>query len=371
MRELEEFFRRQDPVDVAAAAWHTRAEQGLSAGEQSELQRWLAASPVHAAAFGRLDEGVAALRSIPAEKVAQARASFGQASPAAAPLQMDRRPKAAPDSRPGDRETGSGTWSWLGSLLPRPALAAFCCAALVAVGVGWHQWRQPTFTGSYAVERGQRSTVTLPDGSQLAIDADTQAQVTLYRDRREVRIAQGQIMFAVAPDSRKPFDVLAGPARVTVVGTRFSVRYRSTGMDAGAVKVAVEEGRVRVAGKPGDVADRSAASVAAIELSAGQSMTVSPDGAVGAVTAAAPGSVGLWRKGLLRFENTSLADALLELERYGPTGLVIRDPAVAAMTIGGSYPIGRPREFARMVAQVLPVRLVAGPGGETEIAGTR
>src|SRR2546429_6224106 len=33
----------------------------------------------------------------------------------------------------------------------------------------------------------------------------------------------------------------------------------------------------------------------------------------------------LWRKGLIRFENTPLADALAELERYGPTGLVVHD----------------------------------------------
>lgn len=246
---------------------------------------------------------------------------------------------------------------------------AFCCVALLAVSVGWHQWdRQHIFSSNYVVGRGQGQTVTLPDGSELAFDAETQARVTLYRDRREVSIQEGQIMFAVAPDSEKPFQVLAGPARVTVVGTHFSVRYRHAGMDAGAVKVAVEEGHVRVADARSPQADDASA---AVDLVTGQGLTVSANGSVGQVVAAAPSSIALWRKGLVRFENASLGDALLELERYGPTGLVIRDPAVAAMPIGGSFQINRPDEFAQMVTQIMPVKLVKGAAGKTEIAMAR
>jgi transmembrane sensor len=69
----------------------------------------------------------------------------------------------------------------------------------------------------------------------------------------------------------------------------------------------------------------------------------------------------------VHFENTSLGDALVELERYGSTGLVVRDPAVAAMPIGGSFQVTRPDEFARMVRQILPVRLVPREAGKFEI----
>lgn len=352
-RELEEFFRRQDPVDVTAVDWHTRQEQGLTEAEQAQFQQWLAASPAHAAAFGQLAQSLTALRAMPTAEAARARAA--DAAPAAS---------APPVSRPAAAPAGAGRqasawlpWNWPG---PRLGAAALACVVLLAVNIGWHQWmRQPTFTRDVAVERGQRQTVTLPDGSELAIDVDTRAHIALYRDRREVRIAEGEVMFAVAPDGDKPFLVLAGAARVTVVGTRFSVRYRATGMDAGAVKVAVEEGHVRVAGQE---------SGQSIDLKAGQGVTVTADGGTGPVAAVAPGAVGLWRKGLVRFENTPLGDALLEMERYGPTGLVIHDPAVAAMPLGGSFRIGRPGEFARMLPQILPVALVRHAGGQTEIA---
>lgn len=245
------------------------------------------------------------------------------------------------------------------------ALLAACCAAILVVGMmGWHWWHQPTFQGSYAAERGQRLQARLPDGTELSLDADTRVQVTLYRDRREVRLAEGQFLLAVAPDREKPFDVLAGAARVTVVGTRFEVRHRQGGMDAGAVNVSVEEGRVRVSST---VVERGGAPSRATELTRGQGVTVSADGAVGPVTAESLAGIALWRKGLVRFVDTPLADALAELERHGPTRLVVRDPAVAAMTIGGSYPIGRPDELARVLPLILPVKLVVGADGRTEV----
>lgn len=366
-RELEAYFRQQDPVDVAAADWHTRWEQGLSAAEQIELQQWLAASTRHAEAFKRLDEGVAALRSMPSDARVQARA--WSATPAVtAPVNP---PQIGTESGAQSRQPGQRPRAWLSLkwLLPRPALVAVCSATLLAVGVGWHQWQQqPTFSNSYTAARGQQLNATLPDGSDMAFDVDTQATVTLYRDRREVRITEGQVMFSVAPDQARPFHVLAGPARVTVVGTRFSVRYRHTGAEAGVVNVAVEAGRVRVAGL---AATNDEGTRAAAELTAGQGVAVSSSGVVGRVVAVSPGGVALWRKGMVRFENTSLADALLELERYRPTRLVIRDPDVAAMSIGGSYHTNRPGDFARVLPQILPVQLVAGADGKTEIVRAR
>lgn len=358
VRELDEFFRGHNPIDVAAADWHTRIEQGLTAEEEAEFTEWLAASTAHEAALRHLGQSLAAARSIPPEQVARLRAEQARRRSQSAP---HAHPEPAPQ-RPSSEERQGWSWS---RLLPRPALAALCCTVALAVGVGWYKWQQqPTFTSSHLTPRGQARTITLPDGTALSLDADTQAQVTLYRDRREVRITQGQILFAVAPDSARPFHVLAGPARVTVGGTRFSVRYRATGMEAGSAQVAVQEGHVRVAGAQG----AAAAGAAPAALVAGQALSVSPAGVLGPVSAVAPGSIALWRKGLIRFENTPLADALAELERYGPTGLVVHDPAVAALRIGGTYQTSRPAEFARMLAQILPVTLVAGPDGQTEIA---
>ena len=46
-RELEAYFRQQDPVNVAAADWHTRWEQGL---DDAAMLLWDWAHPEGAAA---------------------------------------------------------------------------------------------------------------------------------------------------------------------------------------------------------------------------------------------------------------------------------------------------------------------------------
>jgi len=357
-RELADFLSRQNPVEVAAVEWHSRWEQGLS--EHEALRQWLAEDAAHDTAFRRLTQDMAVLRSAPSDMVAKARSSFKREAIASGG--SSARPGGEPTKAMEGRARAGALLNWM---QPRSALVAACCAAVFAAGIGWHQWMlQPTFESSYVAQKGQQKLVTLPDGTELAMDTDTQAQVTMYRDRREVRIADGQIMFSVAADPKKPFHVLAGPARVTVLGTRFSVRYRSQGADAGAVNVSVEKGHVRVTSA---YSTANAKADLPVELLAGQGLRVSSNGVLGQVASVSPGSVALWRKGLVRFDNTSLADALLELERYGPTGLEIRDPAVAAMTIGGSYQIDRPGEFARMLTQILPVKLVSEPSGKTEI----
>ncbi|NIF82518.1 iron dicitrate transport regulator FecR [Comamonas sp. Tr-654] len=363
-RELADFFSRQNPVEVAAVEWHSRWEQGLSENEHEALRQWLAEDAAHDAAFRCLTQDMAVLRSAPSDMVAKARSSFERETIASGGSSAQ---SASGPAKPKAMEGWARAGALLNWIQPRSALVAACCAAAFAAGTGWHQWMQPTFESSYVAQKGQQKLVTLPDGSELAMDTDTQAQVTMYRDRREVRIADGQIMFSVAADPKKPFHVLAGPARVTVLGTRFSVRYRNQGADAGAVNVSVEKGHVQVASS---YSSTNAKADLPVELLAGQGLRVSSNGVLGQVASVAPGSVALWRKGLVRFDNTALVDALFELERYGSTGLEIRDPAVAAMTIGGSYQIDRPGEFARMLTQILPVKLVSEPSGKTEIVST-
>jgi len=250
----------------------------------------------------------------------------------------------------------------------RPAAIAVCSVLLATGAMAWHLWRAPTFTHDYATERGQRRNATLPDGSELVLDAGTRTGVALYHDRREVRLAEGQAMFSVAPDAGRPFRVLAGPARITVVGTRFSVRYSTTGSHAGTVQVAVEHGMVAV---DGAAQAPSAGGTSATTVGPGQAVQISATGAVGTVASIPPGSVALWRKGLVHFSDTPLSQAIQEMERYGPTGLVVRDPAIADLRIGGSYASAHPAELAKVLPSLLPVRLVPRGDGTMEVVGTR
>lgn len=335
-----------DPVEVAAVDWVLRREEGLSPEEEARLQAWLAADARHGAALARMQalwNRLAAVR------------------PSGAALLPTR----------AKRVRAPAGLAWAGSagrLLPQLTAAAVAFAMVGAGWSSWDRWRQaPVFSQSFSTARGQQAQVRLPDGSILWLDTGTRADATFYRDRRELRLPEGQLMFTVQPDAQRPFDVLAGPLRVTVVGTRFSVRQSPGGLQQGAVSISVEEGRVRVMRDTGVAAPFGALPTGSVLLTGGQSVAADARGELGRITSADPGRVAPWRQSRVDFDGTPLSLALAEFERYGASGLHIRDPRVAALRVSGSFDLRRVDAFARALPQVLPVRLDMS-GDSTEIA---
>jgi transmembrane sensor len=216
--------------------------------------------------------------------------------------------------------------------------------------MGWSPWQSPPqFAQAFAAPPGQQTQVQLPDGSLLRLDTSTQLDVALYAQRREVRLAQGQAMFQVQGDAARPFDVLAGPVRITVVGTRFAVRYTPGMAGYDGVRVAVEEGRVQVAA-PG---------AAPVLLTAGQQVVTDATGTLGPVVAVPPSGIAPWRAHRVSFDDTPLAQALAELGRYGPTGITLQDPQLGALRLTGTFDPRHLDNFVRALPRVLPVRAVA------------
>ena len=89
-------------------------------------------------------------------------------------------------------------------------------------------------------------------------------------------------------------------------------------------------------------------------------------GHLSAIASVPPAAIAPWRQGRISFTNATLAQALAEFERYGDTGLVLRDPTVAELRFGGSFDVQQVQSFTRALPQLLPVRLVR-QGTQTEI----
>ncbi|MFM9902470.1 MAG: FecR family protein [Polaromonas sp.] len=355
--EFEAFALTQNPLDMEAATWAVRRRNGLDANGAAELRAWLDMDPQHAAALDDMDAMLGEVQQLPDDAVDTLKA--GLAQPAGA--QVRQAPVAARPASPGRRQWLLG---W-GAIVPQAAAAATAFSVVGGGWMGWDYWqRQPTFEQAFSTERGQRRMVNLPDakdaGSRLQLDTATRLEARLYRDRREVRLHDGQAMFTVQPDSDRPFHVWAGALRITVVGTRFSVRQTASGLDAGQTVISVEEGRVRLARAGADAA------LSPVELTAGQMVVADEAGRISPVTRVRAAVIAPWRDGRLSFDQTPLGQAIAEFERYGPTGLVVRDPAVAAWPVGGSYSVHQWQRFAATLPHVLPVRLEQR-GDHTEI----
>lgn len=336
-------------VDRQALDWFARRQRAFTAEEEAAFDAWLRADPAHRAALERWHGDWAGLDALPADGIARLRRQLA-AEKAAADL-------ASPTRR-----------HWLAGLAALAPRAALATVALSAAGGGllaWRHWQeQPLFAGEFHTLRGQQKDVTLPDGSVLRLDTDTRIAVALFRERREVKLLGGQAVFQVRGDTARPFDVLAGAVRVTVVGTRFSVRYTPGIAGAGDTRVEVDEGRVRVAGLGG------MAAAPATELGAGQRIAADAEGRLGAIDRVGAAGIAPWRDGRITFDDTPLTQVLAEFGRYGSTGLLVRDPAVAALRVTGTFDPHRLENFRRVLPRVLPVAL-RDDGAVTEIVARR
>ena len=350
------------PLPEQALRWWVRSQHGLSAQEQHALDHWQAQSPAHQQAYAAWQADWQALDQLSPLAVQHLRDQLAHDLAAEASRQFSPPRHQVHQRLLGGLRTGAQAFpQWLGAASTRWAQGAVAAALVLGTVfgvmevVGWSPWQSPPqFAQAFAAPQGQQTQVQLPDGSLLRLDTSTQLDVALYAQRREVRLAQGQAMFQVQGDAARPFDVLAGPVRITVVGTRFAVRYTPGMAGYDGVRVAVEEGRVQVAG-PG---------AAPVLLTAGQQVVTDAAGTLGPVVAVPPSGIAPWRAHRVSFDDTPLAQALAELGRYGPTGITLQDPQLGALRLTGTFDPRHLDNFVRALPRVLPVRAVACGEGE-------
>jgi transmembrane sensor len=67
-----------------------------------------------------------------------------------------------------------------------------------------------------------------------------------------------------------------------------------------------------------------------------------------------------WRDGFLAFRDTSLAAAAAEFNRYNARKIVIADPSIGALRIGGNFRWSNAEAFVRLLEQGFPVRAEYG-----------
>lgn len=345
------------PRDVALDWFVRRGNAAFSTQEEAEFLSWLQADAAHAEAFAQWQQQSRAVDEIPAElrQLLQANLAYDNALQAASARGAGRiAAPAAPAAAP-----------------PRAArrkallVGAYAGLALTSGWLGWRQWQgQPRYSQRFETPRGEQAEVALPDGTVLQLDTLTRLEVTYYRQRRELRLIDGQVLLAVQKDAERPFQVMAGPLQVTVVGTRFTVRHTPHQAGADGVDVSVSEGRVRVEvleGQPNSGTGHP------VYLNPGEQVSSDALGVLHAVSQISAEQVGAWRQYRLRFINRRLDQVLAELARYRALPLVIKDPEVAALQVTGVFDARDVATFQRMLPRALPVSLAELGDGRHEV----
>lgn len=320
-----------------AGEWYVRRQQpDWSGADERALDEWLAQDPAHREA---LDSVSRTWREAEQLKV-MFPAAYGHVRPAAAPQEAPRasRPAAVQDSAPGAQG-----WS------RRPALAPVFAAALFAViaaGYGWDRWDN---TASYSVDiataPGELRDIDLPDGSHVALNANSRLQVRYYPRRRETVLDKGEAFFKVAADAGKPFTVDSGGSQVRVVGTAFNVRAAPP-----EFMVQVLEGRVEVRSK-------THPQTPVLAIGPGVGVAIDPASGRRRDLSVASEAVAEWRTGQIYFKRAPLQQVADELSRYLGQPVEIDDTALQTLPVSGLLALKEPERFLLALPSVARVRV--------------
>ncbi|VFR53802.1 Iron siderophore sensor protein [plant metagenome] len=317
-----------DPRDLAAAWFAYLQSSQASEADRRAFEQWRHAHPEHARQYRNVARIWDATQAIPEGEWREM-------------LARSETSRARPDM--GRRRLG-----W--------ALAGICSAALVggvALRGGWLAAPRQVLT--LASARGQRRQVPLPDGSVLDLNTGTRAVVRFHDDRREIALLDGEVFFAVEHDADVPFIVEAGGSRVRVTGTRFNVRY-----DGLTARVSVESGSVEVSGGPW-WRRRSRS------LAAGQGIDVRDGQEPGEVGQRDLGTTLAWQRGKIVFENTPLAQAVDEINRYLAAPARLDAPSLRAHRVAGIFSVDDPQALLDMLPEIAPVRVYRLQDGQARI----
>lgn len=238
----------------------------------------------------------------------------------------------------------------------RPVALAASVICIVGAGVGAYLAPEPPqiTVSDYRTEIGEQRLVTLPDGSEVRLNTQSHLQLRFTREGRDVDLLSGEALFNVAKDRERPFRVHADSAIVQAVGTRFNVDKH-----ADRLFVTVFDGSVRVA-LPGPPSYTELTRVA--PLQAGEMLEVQRRvrGSELHITMPAPEVLARrasWASGILTFVNEPLANVVAEMNRYNRKQIVIDDPAIAGLLIGGRFTATDLRTFVDSLPSFVSVEI--------------
>ncbi|SFO70497.1 FecR family protein [Variovorax sp. PDC80] len=314
------------PDDLEAQAW--RWLRLLTSGEARELdaqrfRRWIGASPSHRAAYHDVKRRWDAIEE-PAREL------------------LRRRPEAATLREPRPAVPLRQRRAFIGAAVSAAAAAGVVVAvAPPGLWQGPDAWQADDHTAA-----GEQRTVAVPGDVDVTLNTRTSV-------RREV--VAGRMV---------GLDLLAGEAAIDLRGTRGAfVVVAGAGRsvaESGSFQVRRWDGKVCVTCLEGRVRVEHPAGVRQLEA---RQQTVYHATSVSGIAGVDPDTASAWRQGMLVFQQTRLADALEEIDRYRPGRVLLLNDAARDKPVSGRFAIASLDLALWQLQEAFDLRARSLPGG--------
>jgi transmembrane sensor len=347
-------LKLNEQISEEAAEWLVEFRMGdIDAEGRRAFDEWVRSSPEHLRAFLEIaaiwNEGGAldAAREIDLDAlIARARTEQNVVPISQATIDGNLTPASGSDV------DDTGPRANRGSSRSRVKFRSYAAVATVLMtsAAAFLLWNSLYAAPTYSTGVGENRTITLRDGSTVALDSRTKIRIRFTDDRRLVELQGGQALFHVAKNPARPFIVKSGATQVRAIGTAFDVYKQDDG-----TLVTVVEGRVAVLTPLSAEAvamigsspiDTSRASLAFpvgetggsgnVFLSAGEQLRVTRQ-AVKKSAHPNIASATAWTESKVILDSASLAEVADDFNRYSTRRLIVEDLGATPLRLSGIF----------------------------------
>src|SRR5690606_36641752 len=190
-------------------------------------------------------------------------------------------------------------------------------------------------TNTIEIPKGRQYKITLPDGSQVWLNAASTITYPVRFDKthREVEV-EGEAYFEVKDAADWPFTVNTSMQRIEVLGKHFNV---SAYHDDTFIKPTLVDGSVKISSRS-DPTETVISQRCSTLLRPGQQAVSRVSQSHWAVNTVDPEDVISWKEKLFVFNNEEISDVMKKISRWYDVEIEYRD-GMAGKRIGGSIPI--------------------------------
>ncbi|MBX6331846.1 MAG: FecR domain-containing protein [Gemmatimonadaceae bacterium] len=314
-----------------------------SPAEADAIRAWAAEDPARSAELALLRKVWARAGELPAAPRIEAMWEAVVAGSDVPRAHGDALIPAPPGRADGGRVRVGRALSLMPPTNARPRWAtlrvtAIAAALVIAAFGGRTAWRQAhradgaphaaavAVVREYRTARGQRATIELLDGTHVTLGVDSRLRTTAFEGGRRDVFLDGEAVFDVVHDARRPFLVHAGSALAQDIGTTFSVRAYA----GEPVRIVVADGSVAVG-------DTIAPADPRTVLGARDMARVQRDGRIVVARGIDPRPYLAWTSGRLVFRHVPLRAVVSELERWFDVRITVADSALLDATVNASF----------------------------------
>jgi transmembrane sensor len=299
-----------------AALWYAQLDSGTA--DERAFETWRAADPRHAAAFARIAATGEILSTLSGTVEVPAEAKQSRVLP----------------SR-------------------RYLLQGGVLAAVLIAGIGiWLQSHSRVYAETLV---GGRQSVPLPDGDRLDLNTDTKVGWRFTGKKKEVWVERGEIALHVA-SGQLPVLVHASGKTFLVTSGDVNLRTRDR-----TVNLVVVSGSAQLR-----TPETSIATI--IPLTAGQTWSdFAGEPRHQTLSEAGIRSATAWQRDEFIATGQRLDVVLADYNRYIADKIVVDDPALAALHVGGRFSTRDPKAFVAALETTFSLNASTGPDGTVHL----